>query len=178
MPATSLNFAPIAISKVMQSYSLRQALIARQNLSFDEVENLLGRIAAGIINTYEADKDFDTIFDAIVAEAGLAATVNLFSHFVVPEKVLEWEAAYVAEHPESAHDTLITLEPMQSPAEERRRRAESRKSGRDVGELWNQLMDGEPEIDESVPITSAMVNQQTADRIAALSDTPESQDNK
>lgn len=119
MPATSLNFAPFAVAQVGQSYSLQQALRVRGK-SHDEVSDLLGRIAAGVINAYEADKDFDTIFDAIADEAGVAATGSLFRQFVVPEKVAEWEAAYITEHPEAANDQLIKLEPMQSPAERRR----------------------------------------------------------
>ena len=36
--------------------------------------------------------------------------------------------------------------------------------------LWAMLLDGEPEVDESQEITSAMVNQQTMKRMAELSD--------
>lgn len=41
----------------------------------------------------------------------------------------------------------------------------------DVKALWDALVEGEPEHDESVEITSADVNRQTADRIAELSKT-------
>lgn len=41
----------------------------------------------------------------------------------------------------------------------------------DTKALWDALLAGEPEHDESVVITSADVNQQTADRIAELSKT-------
>lgn len=40
---------------------------------------------------------------------------------------------------------------------------------KDVTALWDALVSGEPDHDESVQITSADVNQQTADRLAELS---------
>jgi len=55
--------------------------------------------------------------------------------------------------------------------------AEGNKSGRDVDELWAKLREGEPEVDENVLITSATVNQQTADRMAALSGAEENSKN-
>lgn len=51
------------------------------------------------------------------------------------------------------------------------------KSKRDVKELWEKLREGEPEVDESILITSAMVNQQTAERMAALSEPQEESNN-
>lgn len=36
---------------------------------------------------------------------------------------------------------------------------------RNVEELWAMLLEGEPEVDESIEITSSMVNQQTMQRI-------------
>jgi hypothetical protein len=46
----------------------------------------------------------------------------------------------------------------------------------EIDALWAALMDGEPEVDESVLITSSHVNLQTAAQIAALSDPPEQLD--
>jgi hypothetical protein len=42
---------------------------------------------------------------------------------------------------------------------------------KDTKALWDALLEGEPEHDESVQITSADVNQQTADRLSELSKT-------
>lgn len=110
MPATSLNFALIATRHVGQSYSLQKALLSRGK-SREEMEDMLGTIAAGIVNAYHSDKDFDTIFTEVADEAGVAATASLFRQFVYSEKVDEWEAAYIKAHPEAADDEPFTLQP-------------------------------------------------------------------
>lgn len=48
---------------------------------------------------------------------------------------------------------------------------------RDVKELWALLGEGEPEGDETILITSSMINQQTAERMAALSEPQEKSNN-
>jgi hypothetical protein len=40
---------------------------------------------------------------------------------------------------------------------------------KDVKALWDALLSGEPEHDESIQITSADVNRQTADRLSEIS---------
>lgn len=119
MPNTSLNFAPIVSNLVMQNYGLYQAVKTRSEDTGEEPYDLLNRIAGAILSTYEADEDFDAIFPTIADAVGPAATSHLFRQFVYLEKVNEWEADYLNEHPESANDELATLQPMQSPASRR-----------------------------------------------------------
>jgi hypothetical protein len=161
MPSNSLDFHPMIHRIVQQSYNLYETL--RADYGQEKAADMLPRIAWAIVLDYNADRDFDTSFNLIAETAGLPATVGLFSQFVMSEKVAEWKASYLEKNPESASDPYVTLQPMQSPAS----RGENR-SRHNTDELWEKLREGSEEPTEE--ITSSMVNLQTAERIAGLSD--------
>lgn len=161
MPATSLDIAPIIRQAVMTSYSLLEAA-KKRGITGDDLEYLLSDTIQSVIDAYRCDTDFQEPFNALAERIGPTDTARVFESFTLNGVVARWKDSFIALHPKTTDEEIITLKSTMGSAQ-------GSTVKRIPGYLWAALLEGEPEPSEEVLITSSMINLQTAQNMSMLS---------